>query len=352
MRILSTLDGWSTIPGWRDRVDSVRLAWVERRGGLGALVTFVTETFNSVKLWWLSRRYEAVITDCRPHVALFGLFERLTFWSKRRHLVFECLWVNPAGPVHKGLKALQLRAILTPRSRGIVYARRERERFSACFGIPAERFVFIPYHTTLTEFAHPATCDPPRGRYVFAGGETHRDYKTLCEAVTGLDVRVVIAARDHNLFARFPIPANVEIVTTDHAGFLHWVLHASVNVVPLEKGTLRSAGQQTFLNAMALGTPVIVTDVEGGSDYIENWVNGVLVEPGDAAQLRHALVRLLNDRDLAVRIGASAAHVRDSHSTERVLNACLDFLVSERFADGSCAAFLGDSCQQHPLVPA
>lgn len=342
MRILSTLDDWSTIPGWGDRLDSVSLAREERRGWFGSLVAVVTEIINGVMLWWLSRSYEAVITDCRPHVAVFGLLERLTFWSKRRHLMFECYWVNPSGPVQKWLKALQFHAALTPRSRAIVYARRERQRFSACFGVPAERFVFIPYHTTLRHFVHPATCALPRETYVFAGGDTQRDYRTLCEAVTGLEVRVVIAARDRSPFGQFEVPANVEIVTLDPADFLHWMLHARVNVVPLQHGTLRCAGQQTFLNAMAFGTPMIVTDVEGGGDYIENWVNGVLVDAGDAVQLRNALLRLLNGGDLAARIGANASQVRHSHSTERILQVCLAFLLSERFADGSCSEFLGD----------
>lgn len=151
MRILSTLDDWSTIPGWGDRLDSVSLACEERPGWFGSLVAVATEIINGVMLWWLSRSYEAVTTDCRPHVAVFGLLERLTFWSKRRHLMFECYWVNPSGPVQKRLRALQFRA---------------------------------------------------------AGGDAQRDYKTLCEAVMGLEVRVVIAARDRSPFGQFQVPAN------------------------------------------------------------------------------------------------------------------------------------------------
>jgi glycosyltransferase involved in cell wall biosynthesis len=341
-RILSTLDTWADIPGWGDRVDSIALSRVARRRTVASLLRVcLRELCDGVKLWWLSRFYEAVITDSRPHVSVFGLLERITFWRKRRHLMFECLWQRPTGRLMRVLKTMQIRAALTRRSRGIVYARRERDSFSACFGIPPERFVFIPYHTTLRGFTHASDCKPVQGRYAFAGGDTHRDYETLCVAVTGLDVRVVIAARDHTPFKDFPVPPNVEIMTTDEAEFLHWMFHAYVNVVPLEKGTLRSAGQQTFLNAMAFATPVIVTDVEGGGDYIENWVNGVVVEAADATQLRVALVRLLNDPDLAARIGARASVVRDDYATERILSLCLDFLLSDQFDDPSCSEFLG-----------
>ena len=340
-RILSTFDTWSAIPGWGERVDSIRLHSVAaaRRGWLARVLHGL---YDGVKLWWLSRGYHAVVTDSSPPVAVFGLLERLRLGKQRRHLMLECLWTHPPTSLHAIAKRLQFRASLTRHSRAIVYARRERQRFSAHFGIPAQRFVFIPYHTTLRHFTHPSGCALPAEKYVFAGGDTHRDYPTLCKAVAGLNVRVVIAARDRSAFQDIQVPPNVEIITTDPGGFLHLMLHAYINVVPLQEGTLRSAGQQTFLNAMALGTAVIVTDVEGGSDYVDNWVNGVLVEAGNAPALRAALVRLLNDPDLVARISAAASRVRSRYATEKILSHCLDFLISDQFADGSCAEYPGD----------
>src|SRR4029077_6698839 len=109
--------------------------------------------------------------------------------------------------------------------------------------------------------------------YIFAGGDTQRDYGTLCRAVAGLDIKVVIAIRARGLLKGIEGPPNVEVITTHPFGFLRWLLHAYINVVPLERDTLRSAGQQTFLNAMALGTVAVVTDAEGAGDYVENWLD-------------------------------------------------------------------------------
>jgi glycosyltransferase involved in cell wall biosynthesis len=339
-RILSTYDNWSDIPGWGERVESIRLtdAASTRRGWLARTSR---EFYNGVKLWWLSRGYQAVVSDSSPKAAVFGLLERLRIGSKRRHLMLECLWSYPAGPLRRIAKTLQFRAALTRRSRAIVYARRERERFSSYFGIPAQRFVFIPYHTTLRHFASPEHGRPLQTPYLFAGGDTHRDYRTLCEAVAGLDIQVVIAVRDRGLLEGIQLPPNVETVTTDHMGFLRWMLHAHINVVPLEHGTLRSAGQQTFLNAMALGTVVVVTDVEGGCDYIQNWVDGVLVEGGNPSALRAVLLRLLGNPELVALIRANAARIGPGNCTERILSLCLDYLLSDSFGDASCAEFLG-----------
>src|SRR6266850_1501378 len=213
-RILSTFDNWSDIPGWGERVDSVRLPDATS-GGRSRLAQVLRELYNGLLLWWRSRGYHAVITDSSPHVAVFGLLERWRLGAKRRHLMLECLWTYPDGRLGRVAKTLQYRAALTPFSRAIVYARRERDRFSAFFGIPVQRFVFIPYHTTLRHVP-PAQSTPLATPYVFAGGDTQRDYGTLCQAVAGLDIKVVIAIRDRGLLDGIRIPPNVEVVTTDH----------------------------------------------------------------------------------------------------------------------------------------
>jgi glycosyltransferase involved in cell wall biosynthesis len=304
-----------------------------------------------VLLWWVSRGYDAVITGSNPHVAVFGLLERLRLFGGRRHLMLECLWDYPSGRLGRIAKALQYRAALTRSSRAIVYARRERDRFSSFSGVPVRRFVFIPYHTTLKYFNPSRHSTPLAMPYIFAGGDTHRDYRTLCQAVAGLDIKVVIAIRDRSLLKGIQIPSNVDVITTHPFGFLRWLRHAYINVVPLERGTLRSAGQQTFLNAMALGTVTVVTDVEGGRDYVENWFDGILVEAGDPAALRAVLVRLLQNPELVSSIRANAAPVARFYSTERILTLCLDYLISDQFLSDSCAEFLGTARRRSQYAP-
>lgn len=65
---------------------------------------------------------------------------------------------------------------------------------------------------------------------------------------------------------------------------------SGINVVALKKGLLRSAGHQTFLNAMTTGKAVIVTDPKRARDFIEYGVDGVLVPPGDPVALRAAIL--------------------------------------------------------------
>jgi len=60
-----------------------------------------------------------------------------------------------------------------------------------------------------------------------------------------------------------------------------------------------------LLEAMAASLPVVATPVGGVPDLVADGVNGFLVRPGDTAALGDRILRLLDDPDLASRMGAS-----------------------------------------------
>lgn len=61
-----------------------------------------------------------------------------------------------------------------------------------------------------------------------------------------------------------------------------------------------------ILEAMALGTPVVATDIPGTRDLIIHEQTGLLVPPRQPSALAQAMVRLACDRDLAARLAAAA----------------------------------------------
>ena len=117
-----------------------------------------------------------------------------------------------------------------------------------------------------------------------------RDYGPLLQAAPELESSVVLAVRDPD---RLPsLPPNVRADRVPHIRFLTLMQEARIVVVPLQAGVRRSAGQQTYLNAMALGKVVIVTDSPGACDYVTHEVDGLVVPPGDASALAEAVERL------------------------------------------------------------
>jgi glycosyltransferase involved in cell wall biosynthesis len=60
-----------------------------------------------------------------------------------------------------------------------------------------------------------------------------------------------------------------------------------------------------MLEAMAYGTPVIASHVEGVEDIIENEINGLVIQPKDTAALTRGILRLLENPGEAARFGTA-----------------------------------------------
>jgi glycogen(starch) synthase len=60
------------------------------------------------------------------------------------------------------------------------------------------------------------------------------------------------------------------------------------------------------LEAMAAGTPVVVSEVGGLSEIIQNDKNGVTIHPGDPNSLAWGILHVLNDKQLAERVATEA----------------------------------------------
>ncbi|SFL55588.1 glycosyltransferase family 4 protein [Geodermatophilus ruber] len=76
----------------------------------------------------------------------------------------------------------------------------------------------------------------------------------------------------------------------------------------------------SVLEAMASGTPVVASRLDGLPEVVRDGETGFLVTPGDVDELRDRLAQLLADRALAARMGARARE-----------------LVRERFTWAACA---------------
>jgi glycosyltransferase involved in cell wall biosynthesis len=103
---------------------------------------------------------------------------------------------------------------------------------------------------------------------------------------------------------------------------------AAISVLP----SLSEGLSNTLLESMAAGVPVIATRVGGNPEAVDEGVTGLLVPPRDSAALARAIRRLLEDRELAMRLGRAARRRATEHfslesmvrATERLYVALLD----------------------------
>lgn len=177
-----------------------------------------------------------------------------------------------------------------------------RRSFVDDYGVAEERARVVHPGLDLSRWTLPDR-PPPEGlpRLLFVGGHFERKGGQLL-----LDV-----FRDH-----FRGRAELHLVTRDpvepeegvwvHRGLragtpplLDLYRRASVFVLPTQGDCFSIASME----AMAMGLPVVVTDVGGISDIVAQDESGMLIPPNDGEALRDSLERLIRDPQLAVRFG-------------------------------------------------
>lgn len=178
-----------------------------------------------------------------------------------------------------------LRLVDGPRVTYCVLSNDEVSIFPRTWRVDPERVAFTPWPYTLREHELEQE-DEADG--IFAGGDSLRDYGPLLDAARDVPARVTIATRAD--IGRDDLPENVELGPLPHEQYLGRLRSAPIAVVPLVPTANRSAGQTTYVNALAMGKLVVVTDCLGVRDYVEHGVTGLVVRPGDAEAMREALV--------------------------------------------------------------
>jgi glycosyltransferase involved in cell wall biosynthesis len=99
---------------------------------------------------------------------------------------------------------------------------------------------------------------------------------------------------------------------------------STVSVLP----SLSEGLSNVLLESMAVGVPVVATRVGGNPEAVEHGVTGLLVAPGDASALAHAVTLLLEHPHLARCYGEAARQrVRERFSDQGMVRATEDFYL-------------------------
>jgi glycosyltransferase involved in cell wall biosynthesis len=250
---------------------------------------------------------------------LFGLFQRC------RRSWPTLVRTDPIITMPRGaLRKTYLQASLAGADCIIVWAPAVIDRYHQCLGVPLDKMTAVPFHHTLAGFR---VTTPAARDFLFSGGNSMRDYPTLIEAVRGLPIPVRIATHWQPP-PSLKIPPNVTIQPADPDEFGELMAAARFVVLPLRMDNLRTTGQQSYLNAMALGKAVIVGDDKDAPYYIENNKTGLLTPGGDVAALRQAILYLLDNPEVVRAMGTAARQaalpLNQEYTYSRVLSTALD----------------------------
>lgn len=294
-------------------------SWHERKSAVTGLKDWLIYWQHGVEA--IKATEGGVITVFPQLPAVVGMQQRMT--SKRIPVV---AWLFNVGTCSEGMRRKFAQFSLEPIDCFVVHTRREREIYNQWLGIPIDRFEFVPYQSGEIPITHEENKTDP---FITALGSAHRDFPTLFQAVSKLNIPTIVASGSRAIQG-LSIPPQVKTplgITKTEC----WQLaqQARINVVPLlPNPSVTAAGQITIVEAMRMGRAVITTRCFGAEDYIEHGKTGLLVEPQSVDDLMQAIELLWKDSALRDRLGQAAKiYAKENFSDEAVgfeLNRILD----------------------------
>ncbi len=214
---------------------------------------------------------------------------------------------------------------------------------SGRLGVPREQ-LFLALQPVDERFWSPQPGAAPTENLICSVGWEARDYRTLVEAVRGLDLGAELAvgstvlspsgdvsdqykAMEHEIMGVGGLPPNVRLHRDlDQRALRDLYARSLFFVVPL-RDVDYDAGVTALTEAMSMGKAVIVTRTRGQVDLIEDGVQGLYVPPGDVGALRAAIERLRNDPAGADRMGrAGRALVERQHTLDGYVQRLADIV--------------------------
>jgi glycosyltransferase involved in cell wall biosynthesis/peptidoglycan/xylan/chitin deacetylase (PgdA/CDA1 family) len=153
----------------------------------------------------------------------------------------------------------------------------------------------------LIECAKLLSAKYPEARFVFLGrlNTSHSYFSEISDLVSRYQLKNVIDFRGK--------------ISPDKIS--NWLCASDISVLP----SLSEGFSNTILESMAVGLPVVATEVGGNPEVIKDGVSGYLVPPGDSAALAEAIGKLLNEEFLRLEMGERGKQIIADGFTETLM---------------------------------
>ena len=190
---------------------------------------------------------------------------------------------------------------------------------------------YIPWHTDLELFTPQHNTSD---EFFFASGTTCRDYNTLIKAFQQVPYKLVLIAYRDSI--NVEIPDNVEIIeksddppdeAVTYLKLREFYSQSIAVLIPLFASTYDTSGYTNFLEAIAMGKPVIKTK-QGALDLnIEERNIGLSPRPNDAIDWVHCLNYIVENNTIRKRMGLNARKIAENfYSPESFNNNLFNFI--------------------------
>jgi glycosyltransferase involved in cell wall biosynthesis len=176
------------------------------------------------------------------------------------------------------------------------------------YNVPENKCIYIPFkpnnYNVLERY------EIVDGDYLLSCGASYRDFDTLIKALEFLEYPTKIVLPEKNIekihnteLNESELPSYIEVVRHDfdYDSWNNFIAKSKFVVIPIKKDALQPAGISVYLEAMALGKAVIVS--EGAStNSILSCTDAEIVTCEDPEKLALAIKKMWEDKDYREKI--------------------------------------------------
>ena len=210
----------------------------------------------------------------------------------------------------------------------IVYSSEALTAFPETWGLDPAKCRYALYFYSFSDEELAKAIPAAEGKHIFAGGNAHRDYRPLVEAARSFpDEHLVLAT--NRLDDAGDLPANVTVGPVSHDRFVELMAESKMVVIPVRKDLTRSNSQQTYLNAMMMGKPVVISEVFGVRDHATDG-ESILIVDGSTQGYVEAIGTLLDEQRRAEtdRLIVGGRHAAAQFSRPQHARSVIDLMAS------------------------
>ena len=260
------------------------------------------------------RSYGGVVLTCdNPGFYVF-LFLRSIFKTPGPCYVLEFIRREPRSKILKLIyiflfKIIYYDVIKKAVTKAQVMSQWEQKRYTQMFKVDVNKFRYIPFPMGVSNSNQQLIFKNKEKMQIMASGRTSCDWKVFIDAVAGLvdcEIVIVYSKKDNNFFRFLNLPENYKLfcdISSDQHDF--YLAKSSCYVISLFE-TNGSSGQVRLSHAIRLGIPVIVTGIQGIMEFVKNGVTALVVPPGDSLAMRKAIMEIIGDDKLQLRLAENA----------------------------------------------
>jgi glycosyltransferase involved in cell wall biosynthesis len=253
-------------------------------------------------------------------VLLARLVKRLPYIA---HVHIDVGPSGPAGALLHIYKPFVLGRVLRRAETVVVFTEEQRQTMQAKYRIDPQRIAVIPNGVERSFYSDVPRSLHARPRLLFVGRlAIQKNIPFLLHALDGIsdrfDTTLVgdgeLAAESKELARRLGLQNITFFGRADGTTLLDLYREADIFVLPSE----REGMPLVLLEAMAMGLPIVATDIPGNRDVVIEGENGRLVPLNDVAALRSTLLRMVAEPADYVRMSRSARSLAQRFSWDVV----------------------------------